>query len=164
MERLPMKRFEETRLFAIPIGLAVGYGIILMFLAVLLPIQTVQEQSVSVTPSLTSSSAGQPLPSTPLAVHTVPRESLVKANGQKILLLVAVPTVVAIVVGLLLELRQRRKLKFAGTSAWVLAVTLLAAGLIGFVTFLIGIFVVPIGALLIVACNRVAPLHTRITL
>jgi hypothetical protein len=158
-----MNRLEDPRLFAIPVGLAVVYGIILMFLAALLPIQSIQEKPVSVTPSLTSTSAGHGLPSTPQVVQTVPRESLVKANGKKVLALVAIPTIVAIVVGLLLWLRQRRKSKLAGISAWVLAVALLAAALVGFVTFLIGIYVVPVGVLLILACNNVAPLRPGVT-
>ncbi|HUW78999.1 MAG TPA: hypothetical protein VMV52_09670 [Candidatus Nanopelagicaceae bacterium] len=116
-----MKGIEDKRLVAIPIGLAMGFGIFLMFLAAVLPIQTIQEKSVTITQNTTSTSEGQSPTSTPLAVHAMPRKSLVKAYGVKVLALVAVPTIVSIVVGLLLWLRQRRKLKWAGNSAWILS-------------------------------------------
>lgn len=94
-----------------------------------------------------------------LPVHTVdgsgtglqPRHSLVRVYGYAVLWRAAVPLVVALAVTGLLHSRTRYR-QVAEILGVFLSAVLLVAGIIGFVTFLIGILVVPTGLALLTAC------------
>jgi hypothetical protein len=107
------------------IGGAIGWGIVLMILAVTLPIETVNTGRAGVQP-----------------MH-----SLVAVHGYIALLPAGIPLLIAIIVGILLA--GPRGARWSVTVAWIFSVALLIAALVGFVTFLIGIFAVPTGALLV---------------
>jgi hypothetical protein len=82
---------------------------------------------------------------TVLSAHagTQPRESLVAANGWLVLLLAALPLAASGLVSWLM--------RTSGTAALITSVALLLASLAGFATFVLGIFVLPVGILLVVA-------------
>jgi len=83
--------------------------------------------------------------------------TLVAENGIKVLALVAVPLVAVLGVGGSLALRRRRGRPGAGPVAWALTTVVGAICLVGLLT--IGIFVIPVAALLVVCCARSAPDH-----
>jgi hypothetical protein len=107
------------------IGAAIGWGIILLILAFVYPVVSVE----------TGRSGVQPM------------RSLVSGDGYNVLWLVAIPLLVAVIVGLLDLAWPDARLVTA--AAWVLSVALLLASLVGFVTFIIGIYVLPAAALLV---------------
>jgi hypothetical protein len=72
-----------------------------------------------------------------------PRESLVASDGWLVLLPAAVPLAVSGLVGWLI--------RTSAAVALVASVALLLASLIGFATFIVGVFALPVGILLVVA-------------
>jgi hypothetical protein len=109
------------------IGAAIGWGVVLLLLAILYPVETVE----------TGQNGVQPM------------RSLVFCDGYKVLWLVAIPLLIAVIVGLLsLAWPDAR---WATAAAWTLSVALTLASLVGFVTFIIGIYVLPTAALLVIA-------------
>ncbi len=109
---------------------ATAWSMLLLGLALTLPIETVQSDHAGLQP----------------------RETLVAVNGLRVLLFVAVPLAVTLLVGLLLLLARRTGWRPVRALAWGLASLLLAGAVVGFLTFLIGIFVVPGAGLLVAAC------------
>lgn len=81
-----------------------------------------------------------------------PRVTLVAHDGAGVLGLASIPLVVALGVGLLLWYAVQRGSRPAVSAAWVLAVLLTVGGVVGFVTFLIGVVVIPVGVLLMIGC------------
>ena len=113
------------------IGAAIGWGVVLFILAFVYPVVSVE----------TGRSGVQPM------------RSLVSGDGYSVLWVVAIPLLVAVIVGLLdLAWPDAR---WAAAAAWILAVALLLASLVGFVTFIIGIYVLPAAALLVAAAALV---------
>ncbi|PYC65345.1 hypothetical protein C7C46_32655 [Streptomyces tateyamensis] len=146
---LPTPRVDRTAW--VLVGAALAWGLILLVLAAVLPIVTVQGSVVApATPSSSTGNTG--------ALVGLPRVTLVQHDGYGVLLLVALPTVLSLLVGLLLWLWGTGRFTAAGAAAWIVAGAVLAGGIVGFVTFLIGIAVVPTGVLLLCACVRAAPL------
>jgi hypothetical protein len=119
-----------ARLDRVLIGAAIGWGIVTLILAIVYPVESVN--------------TGHP--------GVQPMRSLVAVNGYGVLLPAAIPLLIAMIVGLLH--RARPSARWASVAAWILSGALLLAGFVGFVTFLIGIYVVPTGALLVVALAR----------
>jgi hypothetical protein len=109
------------------IAAAIGWGIVILILAIVYPAESVNTGRPGV----------QPIP------------SLVAVNGYGVLLPAAIPLLIAIIVGMLHCARPSAR--WAAMTAWILSGALLLTGLVGFVTFLIGIYVLPAGALLVVA-------------
>ncbi len=109
------------------IGAAIGWGAVILVLSIVIPIESVD--------------TGRP--------GVQPMHSLVAAHGYGVLSIAAVPLLIAIVVGLLHATRPRAR--WAAVTAWILSGALLLASIAGFVTFLIGIYVLPAGVLLIAA-------------
>lgn len=132
------------------VAAAIAWGVLLLALAGTLPIVTPQSPpgtaSATVTASGTVATTG---PTTATSTSEQRRVTLVDDSGYRILWLVALPAVIALIVGVLLRRRP-------GVAAWVLSGAVLLAGVVGFVTILIGIAIVPIGVLLLVACELAA--------
>lgn len=115
------------------IGAAIGWGVVILVLAAAYPVVSVD--------------TGRP--------GVQPQRTLVAAHGWAVLPAAAVPLLVALIVGLLCRTRPRAR--WAAATAWILAVALLLASLAGFVTFLIGLYVLPTAALLIAALIQRRP-------
>ncbi|MFL6116911.1 MAG: hypothetical protein ACJ786_37005 [Catenulispora sp.] len=137
------------------VSLAAASGAAILVAAAVVPVVTVQ--SPPTTAVAPSGDMPVPSPSGPLVLTAQPRVTLVAHDGVAVLGLAAIPLVVALGVGLLLWYAVRRGSRPALLTAWVLAVALAVAAVVGFVTFLIGVVVIPVGALLIAACARTAP-------
>jgi hypothetical protein len=124
----PRREFGTgQRLDRVLIGAAIGWGVAILILAILYPIESIN--------------TGRP--------GVQPMRTLVAVHGYGVLATAAIPLFIAIVVGLLHVTRPGAR--WATTTAWLLSGTLLLASLAGFVTFLIGIYVLPTSALLMVA-------------
>ncbi|MBY8877033.1 hypothetical protein [Actinacidiphila acidipaludis] len=108
---------------------AVASGVAVLVLAAVLPVETVD--------------TGRP--------GVQPRHSLLQVHGAAVLLPSAVPLLVALLVTGALYAGRHGGRRWTLAVAWTLSVALLAAALAGFVTFLIGIYVVPTGVLLTAA-------------
>ncbi|HEY2214284.1 MAG TPA: hypothetical protein VGH31_04445 [Acidimicrobiales bacterium] len=86
------------------------------------------------------------------------RSTLVQLNGHGILLLVAVPLVLSCLTAASLLLHGKTGWPVTRVVAWNFTGAVLAGAALDTVTFLIGIFVVPAGGLLVVACANSARL------
>lgn len=117
------------------IALAVTWSMVLIPLAYVLPVES--STSIYVRSNGT---------------YDYPKVPLVRINGTPVLYLVAVPLVVSALVGLLSGLRLQLGWRTAEWGAWVLSGLLVIAGALGAVTILVGVFVLPTGAILIATC------------
>ena len=106
---------------------AMAWAVIVIVLAAFLPIETVETDRPGVQP----------------------RYSPFHMHGVDALLLAAVPLAVACSVFGLLALRRN----LAYLAAWTLAGIVCVGAFVGFVTFLIGIFVMPVGVFLALGCS-----------
>lgn len=132
------------------VGTAIAWGILLLVLAGTLPVVTPQSPPGRASAAVTSSGTVVTTGSTVTgSTPERPRVTLVDDAGRRILGLVAVPTLAAMIVGVALRRRP-------GVVAWVLSAGVLLAGIVGFVTVLIGVAVVPMGILLLLACTQSA--------
>lgn len=112
-------------------GWALVSGLAVIVLALLLPIESVD--------------TGRP--------GNQPNYSLYHVDGPLVLLPAAVPLLVAVLVSAVLYAGRQGGRRWALPVAWVLSGALLCAAVVGFATFLIGIFVIPTGVLLIAATH-----------
>ncbi|WP_328913293.1 MULTISPECIES: hypothetical protein [unclassified Streptomyces] len=108
---------------------ALATGVAVLVLAMVLPIETVD--------------SGHP--------GRQPRDTLYQVHGALVLLPAAVPLLVAALVTAALYAGRHDRPRWALPVAWVLSIALLGTAVAGFLTFLIGIFVVPTGVLLAMA-------------
>lgn len=83
-----------------------------------------------------------------------PRYSLYAAEGPAVLFPAAAPLLVAVLVTAVLHAGRHGTHRWALPTAWVLSLGLLCAAGVGFVTFLIGIYVVPTAVLLVLATGQ----------
>jgi len=82
--------------------------------------------------------------------------SLARGNGNGILLIVVIPLVLSIL--LLLQVGPQGRIFW--WTAWCLGVLILAGAFVGTVTFLVGIFVAPVGACLLVSCANLRQIQS----
>ncbi len=115
---------------------AVAWSALLVPLAFILPVETPSGAAVA--------TAGPTM---------VAMEPLVRVQGHRVLVVVATPLVLSLVVVLSTVLSECRGWAVAGGLAWMVSVALTAAAVVGTVTFLIGIYVLPVGTLLVVSCG-----------
>ncbi len=114
---------------------ATGWSVLLLPLAFLLPVESAPYSALDPT------------------YQSGAMESLVRVNGPRILLLVVVPMIVSLTTVGLLIMRQQFRWAAAGWIAWIPSIGLLAAAVLGTVTFLIGAYVLPSGVLLVASCG-----------
>ena len=119
------------------VAAAAGWGGLLLVLAFVLPVE--------------SDNQGEPIKGAP-GWTSYPKRPLVHVNGLSVLWIVAIPLITCLLVGGLLVLHQRS----GWAPAWMLSITLsgllVLAGVVGTVTILVGILVIPSGVLLVCAC------------
>jgi hypothetical protein len=120
---------------------ALASGVAVIVLALLLPIQSVDDGRAG----------------------TQPMSSLYQVNGPLVLLPAAAPLAVAVLVSLLLYAGRHGDRRWTLPVAWTLSGVLLCAAVVGFVTFLIGVFVIPTGALLLAATQLAQSTRRRAT-
>lgn len=81
-----------------------------------------------------------------------PRHSLVRVYGYAVLWPVAIPFLVCLAVLALLQVGLRRRSLTLGRVALTIAAVLAVGALVGFVTFIIGMYVFPSAIFLVGAC------------
>ncbi|ACU73142.1 hypothetical protein Caci_4278 [Catenulispora acidiphila DSM 44928] len=143
----------QVRVDLLLAGIAAAVGAAIVVAAAVVPVVTLQSP-----PAIATASAGYtatPTPSSPPVMKAQPRVTLLAHDGFAALGLAAIPLVVALGVGLLLWYAGPRGSRPATSTAWVLAVVLTAAAVVGFVTILIGVVAIPVGVLLILACTQI---------
>lgn len=133
------------------VGAAIAWDVLLLLLAALVPFVTQEPRSVPAPPP------GQTGSTTAATTHV----TLVASNGYGVLALIALPLLASVLVGVLLWINDSMRWRPAGTAAWVVSALVLVAGVVGFVTYLIGGAVIPVGVLLLVACLRSGPASIR---
>lgn len=144
---------------------AFSWSVFVFILALVLPVLSVQQTPIPApSPAATSSSAGDgPSPTQPTPFGPAPpsfaskRVTLVREDGYWVLLLAALPAACCALVYALLRRSVTRPSKAAARWAWYTAIGLLASGVIGFATIVIGAAVIPVGILLVVACSLSPP-------
>lgn len=112
-------------------------------------------------PVVTAQSSSTTVPLGTSGLTPLPRETAYAHLGLHGALIAAAPIASALVVSGLLWISAATRRRLFLVMAWAVSLALLAAGLVGFVTFLIGIVAVPTGALLVVACSRMPRLARR---
>lgn len=147
----------RARLPSLLVAASAIWGTVLLALAATVPIASLPDPPAITAQTPANPSSAPVSTGGPAILHAVPRVTLVAYAGPRMLLLVMAPLLVSLTVGALLRARVRRGFAACGTTAWILSVVLLAATVVGFVTFLIGITVVPNGILLVIACARSRP-------
>jgi hypothetical protein len=119
----------------IPLVAAIGWAALLLPAALYLPIEDPQNFSHQVDG------------------HTVERwVSLTTGNGKGILFVVAIPLILSVAAGSLLLIQAGSNGRICWWISRCLAVLILAGAFVGTITFLVGIFVAPVGACLLVSC------------
>ena len=113
------------------VGWALASAAAVPFLALLLPIETGDSDLPGVQP----------------------RYSLYHMDGPVVFLPAAIPLVVAVLVGLVLYAGRHGSRRWTRPVAWTLSGALLGAAVVGFLTILIGVFVIPTAGLLIAATS-----------
>ena len=116
---------------------AVSWSALLLALAFVLPVE--------------SDDHGEPIEGHPGWLN-YPKRPLVQVNGLSVLWIVAIPLITCLTVGGLLVLHRQ----LGWTPLWLVAITLSGlltlTGIVGTVTILVGVLVIPSGALLLCAC------------
>lgn len=146
-------RPPQRYVVALLVGLAAALGVAIIVAAAVVPIVSIQDAPT--TSVILPGNTPAPSPSgTSMPLKAGPRVTLLAHDGVAALGLAAIPLVVTLVVGLLLWYATLRGSSPAVYTSWVLAIILTLVAVVGFVTFLIGVVVIPVGVLLIVACAQ----------
>jgi Protein of unknown function (DUF2510) len=130
----PTTPAKLRRGYAAFVEAALAWSALLLVLAVVLPVYTVN-----------SSHAG-----------LQPRHSLVRVFGYRVLLLVALPLLISAAVGALLRISVTTRRRGPGTVAYAVSAATLLASIAGFVTIVIGVYAIPVGVLLCAASSTAA--------
>ncbi|WP_034090593.1 hypothetical protein [Streptacidiphilus albus] len=153
---------RPERVAAFLVGLAAAWSLALLILALVLPIVTPQSPPAYATATAPVGAGAGALHASTTLLPTA-QVTLVADSGYLVLLLVAIPLLATLLVGLLLRSAAAgRSGPWAGRAAWALGSALLLAGVVGFLTILIGIAVVPVGGLLLAACGQIVPLGAAV--
>ena len=154
---------RPERVAAFLVGLAAAWSLALLVLALVLPIVTPQSPPAYATATAPVGAGAGALHASATTLLPTAQVTLVADSGYLVLLLVAIPLLATLLVGLLLRSAAAgRSGPWAGRAAWALGSALLLAGVVGFLTILIGIAVVPVGGLLLAACGQIVPLGAAV--
>jgi hypothetical protein len=137
------------------LGLAFVWSLLLLVFAATVPIASEQSSSSSSSSSAAASNPNQTPDPEPAIVSSMsgpfrpePRHSVVHVGGVAALGVVAIPLAGCVAVALLMRGRRR----WSQALAWTISIGLVLAAIVGFLTIVVGIVVLPTGALLFGAC------------
>ena len=148
---------SRHRSTALVLAAAVAWGLLVVLAAMTVPVVTVQPPAVTATATASANAAVSAPASTSdeFVYRPSPRVTVLAHDGPAAVALAAVPAAVSLLVaGLLGMAAGGRRPGPALAAAWVLSGAVVAAGVVGFVTILVGIVAVPSGVLLLVACAQ----------
>ena len=139
---------------------AIAWGFLIILAAMTVPVVTLQAP-----PSTATAIAPSPgAPATPLPPNGTgnsqkqyesPRVTVVAYDGPAGVAVASVPATISLLVAGLFWVRSRgRRTVLVPMAAWALSTALVVAGIVGFVTILVGIVAVPSGVLLVIACSQ----------
>ena len=140
---------------------AIAWGFLIILAAMTVPVVTVQA------PPVTATTTAPPLPgasATPVTPNDTgsgqkltesPRVTVLSHDGLAGVAVASVPATISLLVAGLFWIRSRgRRTVLVPMAAWALSAALVVAGIVGFVTILVGIVAVPAGVLLVIACSQ----------
>ena len=140
------------------VAAAVAWGLLIVLAAITVPVVTLQAPPVTATATAPASSGA---PATPndtgngQKFYESPRVTVLSHDGPAGVAVASVPAWISLVVaGLLWQGSRGRRTVLVPMAAWALSTALVVAGIVGFVTILVGIVAVPSGVLLVIACSR----------
>jgi hypothetical protein len=150
-------RRESTTM--VLVAAAIAWGFLVILAAMTVPVVTVQA------PPVTATATAPPPPSgasvTPndtgngQKLYESPRVTVLSHDGLAGVAVASVPATISLLVAGLLWVGSRgRRTVLVPIAAWALSTALVVAGIVGFVTILVGIVAVPSGVLLVIACSQ----------
>lgn len=157
------RRGSTTRVL---VAAAIAWGFLIIFAAMTVPVVTVQGAPVTATatapPSPSPGASATPVtPVTPddsgnsQKLYESPRVTVLRHDGLAGVAVASIPAAISLLVAGLLWLASRsRRTVLLPIAAWALSTALVVAGIVGFVTILVGIVAVPSGVLLVIACSQ----------
>jgi hypothetical protein len=146
------------------VAAAIAWGFLVILAAVTVPVVTVQAPPVTATATAPPSPGASATPVTPVTpsatgngqnFHESPRVTVLSHDGLAGVAVASVPAMISLLVaGLLWTGSRGRRTVLVPMAAWALSTALVLAGVVGFVTILVGIVAVPAGVLLVIACSQ----------
>jgi hypothetical protein len=140
---------------------AIAWGFLILLAAMTVPIVTLQAPPVTATATASPSPSPSVTPVTPddtgngQKLYESPRVTVLSHDGLAGVAVASVPATISLLVaGLLWAGSRGRRTVLVPMAAWGLSTALVVAGIVGFVTFLVGIVAVPSGVLLVIACAQ----------
>jgi hypothetical protein len=141
------------------VAAAIAWGFLVILAAMTVPVVTLAG------PTVTATSTAPPAPGASVATATPddaatsprlyesPRVTVLTHDGLAGVAVASVPATISLLVAVLLCVRSRsRRTGLVPMAAWALSIALVVAGIVGFLTILVGIVAVPSGVLLVIAC------------
>ncbi len=142
------------------VAAAIAWGFLIILAALTVPVVTVQAPPVTATATAPASSAAV-APATPnntgygQKFYESRRVTVLSHDGLAGVAVASVPATISLLVAGLLWVGSRgRRTVLVQIAAWALSTVLVVAGIVGFVTILVGIVAVPSGVLLVIACSQ----------
>lgn len=154
-------RRESTTM--VIVAAAIAWGFLVILAAMTVPVVTLQAAPVTATATAPASSAAveSVTPVTPndtgrgQKFYESPRVTVLSHDGLAGVAVASVPATISLLVAGLLWVGSRgRRTVLVQIVAWALSTALVVAGIVGFVTILVGIVAVPSGVLLAIACSQ----------
>jgi hypothetical protein len=140
------------------VAAAIVWGFLILLAAVTVPLVTVQAPPITATATAPASSGA---PATPndtgngQKFYESPRVTVLSRDGLAGVAEASVPATISLLVAALLWVgSRRRRTVLVPMAAWALSTALVVAGIVGFVTILVGIVAFPSGVLLVIACSQ----------
>ena len=158
-------RRESTTM--VLVAAAIAWGFLIILAAMTVPVVTLQAPPVTATATAPPSPGASATPVTPVTpvtpndtgdvqkLYESPRVTVLSHDGLAGVAVASVPATISLLVAGLTWVGSRgRRTVFVPMAAWALSTALVVAGIVGFVTILVGIVAVPSGVLLVIACSQ----------
>jgi hypothetical protein len=150
------RRDSTTRVL---VAAAIAWGFLIIVAAMTVPVVTLEPP-----PATATATAPPEASATPVApngtgngqtLYESPRVTVLSYDGLAGVAVASVPATISLLVAGLLWVGSRgRRTVLVPIAAWALSTALVVAGIVGFVTILVGIVAVPSGVLLVIACSQ----------
>jgi hypothetical protein len=141
------------------VAAAIAWGFLIILAAMTVPVVTLQAPPVTATATAPPGASATPVTPNDTGngqqLYESPRVTVLSHDGLAGVAVASVPATISLFVAGLLWVRSRgRRTVLVSMAAWALSTALVVAGIVGFVTILVGIVAVPSGVLLVIACSQ----------